>query len=249
MAYVEYLRARTSLGWHLLILAAIVALGLYFGGATFIVNDVHKPFAGTRVPLGALVPIAMFFAAIFASGVGSSLNLENQTRDLSWTKPMSRTLVAIQYQAIDVAAIAIEFTLALLGTVLVLSRLQGVPIVDETFVPQIVLGLGVAVMWFGLVQMLTAWVPRRVPQVGGILWPVSLLLIALAKAPGPLGALSRGIDLFNPLAYMSGVSYHSSTGPEDAISTLSLDERLIAVWLLAVVFCAVAVYLWPRREA
>src|SRR5665213_1459293 len=98
MVYVEFLRVRRTLKWHLGILAAVTLLVLYFGHDTnLVVNGHSEVFAGMPVPLGALSVIAAFFAAIYASSLGSSLNRENPMRDISWTKPIPRSRIALQY--------------------------------------------------------------------------------------------------------------------------------------------------------
>lgn len=250
MAYVEYLRVRRLFGWYILILAALVLLALYFGQiSTVEVQGSTKRLAGMAVPLGALVPIGMFFAAIFSSSVGSSLNRENQTRDLSWTKPLSRSLIALQFLVIDIAAVLLLFACAMLGVVLVLMRMQMVPVLGPDFVWYVILGAGVALMWYGLVQALTAWSPPGARSIPGLLWPVCLLLLALAHAPGSIGAISRAIDVVNPLSYMSGVQFSAQGAAQEVVSTLPLELRVPVVCLFALLFCAIAVYVWPRREA
>lgn len=250
MAYVEFLRARRSLTWHVGILAALTLLMLYFGSTTSVNVDGHSPlFPGMPVPVGNLTVIAMFFAAIYASSAGPSLNRENTTRDLSWTKPVPRTVLALQYILIDVAAIAIVFALSILAIVAVLLRLQMVPVFDAGFVPGAALALGVGVMWYALIQVLTFGLPPGGRSIGGILWPVAFVALGLAKVPGALGLIARAADVFNPLAYARGISDNSGPQQQPTVSALPLDERLLCVWVFAVLFCGIAIAFWPRKEA
>jgi len=86
--------------------------------------------------------------------------------------------------------------------------------------------------------------------MNGILWPVALAIGGLSHLPGPLGAVLRLVDLINPLHYLGMTT---SDGPMSAEQTLGYpmpaDERALIVWCLALGFCAIAVYVWPRREA
>ena len=235
MAYAEFLRARrSSLFWHAAIMAAVTLLILYFGTGSNIQVDGHSAlFPGMAVPLGQLSVIAMFFGAIYASSSGASLNRENATRDLSWTKPVPRTVLALQFILIDVAGIAIAFALTLVAIVAVLLRLQMVPVLDASFVPETLLALGVSVMWYALIQVLTFALPPGGRSIGGILWPVAFVLLGLASLPGPLGAIARTLDIFNPLSYASGIS-HDSGGRGAALAALPVEARLLSAWMFAV---------------
>ena len=248
MAYAEFLRTRRSLTWHVGILAALTLLILYFGNTATINVDGHSPlFPGMPVPLGQLTVVAMFFGAIYASSAGTSLNRENTTRDLSWTKPVPRTVLALQFIAIDVAAIAIVFALSVLAIVAVLLRLQMVPVIDASFVPEAVLALGVCVMWYALIQVLTFGFGPGARAIAGILWPVAFVALGVAHVPGALGAIARTIDIVNPLSYASGMSQEA--GRQAAIAAMPVDARLVCVWMFAAIFCAIAIAFWPRKEA
>jgi len=250
MVYVEFLRVRRTLTWHLGILAAITLLVLYFGHDTAVnVNGHSELFSGMAVPLGELSVIAMVFAAIYASSLGSSLNRENPTRDISWTKPIPRSLIAAQYIVTDIAAIALVFALTMVAVIIGVLRLHFVPVVDATLVPLLALGLGVSVMWYALIQLLTFWSPPGARSAGGILWPVAFVAIALAKVPGPLGTAARVLDVINPIAYMNGVISDSTGVHQQSLWQQPVEERVLIVWLFAAVFCAVVISLWPKKEA
>jgi hypothetical protein len=250
MAYVEFLRVRASLAWHAGILAVLTLIALYFGHVTDVdVDGTTHLISGTPVPIWSLATIGMFFAAIFASSQGSSLNRENATRDLSWTKPIPRAVLALQYIAIDIAGIAIMFALTMLAVALVLTRLHMPPTADASMWTLLLLGAGVPVMWYALIQLLTFWFAPGARAVGGIIWPVALLLLGLTKINGPVGAIVRAIDVINPLAYMSGVNVDAHGSHQEAVTTLPLELRPLAVWLFAAVFCAIVIALWPKKEA
>jgi hypothetical protein len=244
MVYVEFLRARRSLTWHLAIMAALTLLVLYFGNASTIhVNGIATMFPGMQVPLGALGMVGTFFAAIYASSAGSSLNRENQTRDISWTKPISRTSLALQFVLVDIAAIAIVFVLTMVAVTIVLLRLGMVPAIEQGFATEIAVFFGTSVMWYALIQVLSFWFGSGARSLGGILWPIAFVVLALTNVPGPLGAIARVINAINPLRYAPGIS--DAKGAQ----AMSLDTRALCVWFFSVLFCAIAVTLWPRKEA
>jgi hypothetical protein len=244
MVYVEFLRARRSLTWHLGIMAAIALLALYTGSPTTIhVNGYATLFPGRQVPLGALGLIGTFFAAVYASSAGTSLNRENQTRDLSWTKPISRTSLALQFVLVDIAAMAIVFVLAMVAVAIVLLRLGMVPAIEAGFAAEIAVFFGTSVMWYALIQVLSFWFGSAARSLGGILWPIAFVVLALTNVPGPIGAIARVIDTINPLRYPPGFSDAKAAQP------MSLDTRVLCVWFFSVLFCAIAVTVWPRKEA
>jgi hypothetical protein len=239
MEYAEYLHVRTSLAWHAGVLAAIVLLILALGHqTTFDVNGASKLTSGMSVPLGTLVPIALFFAAIFGSSAGGSLNREFLTHDISWTKPISRQTLALRYVLIDLAAVALVFTLTMLAVVVVLWWIRIAPLADPAFAGQLLLGLGASAMWYAIVQVLTCRLPRRGLALNWILWPVALSVDGLGRAGGLLGTIARTLNILNPLAY-----------PHDPVELVPADLRLLVVWFFAVLFCGIAIAIWSRREA
>jgi hypothetical protein len=250
MAYVEFLRARRALTWHLGILAVILLFVLYFGHSTTVTIDGSPKFlAGMGVPLSALTPIAMFFAAIYSSSAGTSLNRENLTRDISWTKPVPRTLMALQFIAIDIVAIAIVFSLTMAAVLVELYRMHFVPVFDAGFGVQLVLGLGVGVMWYALLQLMTCYFGPGARAAVGILWPVALLALGLTKVGGAIGAIAWALDIINPLAYMSGVTFDGHGPHQNSIWNLPAEQSALVVWLFSVFFLAIALAIWPRKEA
>jgi hypothetical protein len=250
MSYVEFLRVRRSLAWHAGILFAIFLVVLYFAHDSHVeVNGTARLMSGMTIPFGSLAPIGMFFAAIFASSQGASLNRENTTRDISWTKPVPRALLALRFMAIDAAGVVIAFVLTMLCVFLVLLRANIVPVADPTLGTLLVLGAGVAVMWYALIQVLTFWFGTGARAIAGILWPVALLALGLSRIDGPIGAVARAIDVINPLAYMSGVQFSSHGSAQQAVTVLPLELRPLAVWLFAAAFAAIVIALWPKKEA
>jgi hypothetical protein len=253
MEYVEFLRVRRSLTWHLGILGLLTLAVLVFGHHTSITIDdgesASRVAAGMSVPLMALAPIAMFFAAIYASTAGTSLNREFMVRDLAWTKPIARNALALRYIAVDLAAVALVYALSLLAILAALTKFGVATVADAQSFEYLVFGLGVSVMWYGLVQVTTCLLPPRGLALAGILWPVALVDVGLCRVDGTTGLVAHAVAIFNPLAYMSGVTFDGHGATEKSIWQLPADERALAVWFFAALFCAVAIAVWPRREA
>jgi hypothetical protein len=253
MEYVELLRVRRSLLWHagilIVIALAIVALGgdssIHINGTTGTTNIAP----GASFQISTLATIAGFFAAIYASSVGTSLNRESTTRDISWTKPLSRTLIALRFVLIDLAGVVVAFLIALAVLIAVLAYLHVTPVADAQAPAKLFLGAGVGVMWYGLVQLITCGFGSGARAMAGILWPVALALEGLGELRGSLGAVIRALDVFNPLAYLNNIGNGPADQAEALVGQISLATRGITVWFLAAVFCALAIAIWPRREA
>lgn len=252
MEYVEYLRVRRSLLWHagILLVLVIGIMALSHDTSVRINGDSGTAHlaAGIHIPVGALAAIAGFFAAIYASSAGTSLNRESLTRDLSWTKPLSRTLLAVHFMLVDAAGVVIAFAIAMAGALAIIVHLQMIPVVDADTAALLALDAGVGVMWYGLLQLLTCGFGPGARALAGILWPIALLLEGLGELPGNFGAIVRGLNVFNPLAYLNNLSGHPNPA-NDLMRQMPYDMRALTVWLFAFLFCAIAVYVWPRREA
>ncbi len=239
MEYVELLRVRRSLIWNAGILAVVVLGILALGNhSTINVNGGTTSLAaGAALPAGVLATIGAFLAAIYASSIGTSLNRESSTRDISWTKPVSRTMLAIRFICIDLAGVVIAYAVALILVYLTLSYLH-ISITDDGHgTAEYVLGCGVGLMWYGLLQLVTCGFGPGGRSMSGILWPIALLCQGLAHLGGPAGQVIRAIDLFNPLSYMDNITHGGA------------ETAAVTVWLFALVYCVLAVVIWPRREA
>jgi hypothetical protein len=250
MALIELLRVRRMLLWHLAILAVITLAVVAFGSRAIVdTGSGAHPLAGVRLPLGGVVPLAMFFAAIFASSAGAAFNRENATRDISWTKPVSRTVFAVRIVAIDLAAITAMYVLALGALLLMLAALGIGVYADPTLAAVLATGLGVSCMWYALINLLTCMFGPAARAVGGVLWPIALLLLGLAELGGPAGTIVRALDVINPLAYMSGVSGDATALVQTAITPAPVALRPLIVFAFTVLFSAFAISIWPRKEA
>ena len=252
MLLVALSRARRSMTWYLCILGVGLVIDLIFGhSGHIIVNNREVTDTQGSIPLSAVAIVPMFLSAMYASAAGLSLNRENSTLEIAWTKPISRTALALKYIAVNAGAIIAAYAVAWVAVAVVLVRESFVLVPDAQLVPAVALSLGVALMWYALVLVLSAPLGKGGAAVAGYLWPVAFLALALHGVPGVFGLVMRAINVINPLAYFSGVTSNddSTVGAHmTALSVLPLDERALIVWGFAIVFCAAATQVWSRRE-
>ena len=249
MEYVEFLRIRRSLAWHIGIIVVLGFVVMLVGGneASVNINGSTRVMSGMQVPLGIIASIAAFYGAIFASSAGTSLNRENETREISWTKPIPRSVLALRYIAIDLAGVAIAYVAAIVVIMLVLLRLHITPFFDGDAPVQLALGLGVGVMWYALIAVITCTLPPGARSVSGVIWAAAFGIGALTQVPGAIGTVAGVLDILNPLSYMGKSS--AAHGPFVAAQAAPAEIRTLIVWCFTAVFCAIAVTIWPRAEA
>lgn len=170
-----------------------------------------------------------------------------------FTKPISRERLALQYMAIDAAGILSAFALAcgaIFGAVAALGfmgRIYG----DTQALWIGGLGLGIAFMWYGIMQAVTASYRGKGGALVGWSWAVFGVLGFAQSATylGPIvGAGVRVINLFNPIAYFSGLVSSGRTASAQSVLGLALEPRVAIAWCIALVGCALAIRIWKRVE-
>jgi hypothetical protein len=249
MMLVEVLRQRWwTVWWAAVILAIGVVLAATAQHTTVDVNGAK--LGGIAIPTVALAPIAMFLAMIYATSSGLSLNKEGQTLALSWTKPLSRPAIALRIMAVDVAMIVAAYVVAWLVVLGVVAAANGTLVGSPQFPVMVALSLGVTLMWYALIQAITAALPTNTGIVVGLLWPGSLILSGLNGSINPtFDAVIHVLNAFNPLAYLNNVTHSAAATAETGYWQLPPSEAAAIVWALSVVLAVVAIALWQRREA
>jgi hypothetical protein len=205
------------------------------------------------IPIGLVFGVASFVALAFATIIGTSLNKENTLGGFAFTKPVSRERLALTYFAVDAASIVAAFALAvLLGIVfLAIVGILGRLYVDRTALSIAVLGLGVSVMWYGMLQALTAGMRFGAGMFIGIGWGVFSILAAVygVSELGPaFHAVVATLNYLNPLAYYTSLSMSGSDVTTSSLLGLSEPLRLVIPYTVGIVGCAVAVAGWKRVE-
>ena len=249
MLYVEFLRVRKALIWHAGILVAVAIFVMFASMNANVEVNGGVPSAPPPIPFSVIVSGAFFWGAIFASSIGTSLNREFETYVISWTKPISRQLLALQYILLDMAGVVVAFGLAGLVITLVLKHFNLELYMDERFWITLPMSLGASLMWYALVQLITAPFGPRFRSMAGILWAIAFFCLFGTNIGAGIGMLARTFDIINPLAYIDSFSMTGHDISYHAIWSMPAEWRTLFVWLWVVAFTAIVVPVWARREA
>jgi hypothetical protein len=274
MSYFYYLRARKRLIIFSSILGGLVLLNLallpfsHVGPSDFTVGvssqsssysfggiaQLHRILHTIRVPFVILVTIAAALAAIFGSAASASLSGQNRHLHFELTRPTSRRRLALMTFGMDALGVAASLVVALallLVPFAILGSLDRLDFSSESFFV-IAFGLGIAYMWYGLLQAVTVRM-RGGGAAVGISWAVFVTLSALHNLPAsivgaPIVWLIHALNIFNPIVYL-GKLFAPGYGSQGATGTASGSfEDLITVWIIALVALALAVVQRDRME-
>jgi hypothetical protein len=258
--YVERLRVTRGLGLYAAI-TGIVVFGVFGLAASSNHGTLHVSLGTTKhradIPLSFLIAIGGYCMTVFATVVGSSINTDRRT-PLVWTRPISRERLVLSYLTVDVAGILLAFAFALGVLVFVPIGLFGLlPFVrfDPGALPMTLLFGGVAFMWYGVLQGVTAWFRGPGGAVCGVSWGVFVTLVVFASTtlPPAIHAFVIALNVANPLAYVSSLRF--STGQDgmtftttSSIYALGEGWRTVVMYGLGLLGIAVAVTGWKRAE-
>ena len=247
MEYVEMLRARRVLTWYGGIVFALLALGL---ALAFKDGGPHIRMSGARpnVPFDAIVAGAAFGPMILAAFLAVCFDAEYKTAAITWTRPLSRMGIALRYLAVDAAAMIAAWLLTILAVLicLVVLGLASYITFQSNAVNVVFLAFGCAVMWYGLVVLLTALLPGRGNAIAGASWAYVLIVPGLSKIPFPaaLHQVMVALNYLNPLAYIGSIG---SSRPDSVIAG-SQGAHIAAVWVIGIAAVAIGTRLWATRE-
>lgn len=267
MQYVEVLRARRVLTWYCGILLAAVAVVVF---SIYSAHGIQGQVNGTE-RLSELLKVCAFGAMVVATCVAPGLNAESNTIAIIWTRPSSRDAIAWRYIAVDVLTIVFAYAfLAVLGVAVaaIFGALNS--IVVDAAVPIVVLnGIGCALMWYGLVTVVTARMDGRGGLISGLSWGAFIVAGGLWAVPFPplLHNVLTVLNYFNPLTYVLNIgrgseepgrmSVTTSTNGHVATHTaqahthiLNLSPELLTLiaWCFVAVTLVATVRLWSTRE-
>lgn len=273
MEYVEFLRVRRVLTIFATFVAVIAILAI----ATIIYSSIattgkdtlvgvsigdkspmesHKlsPYLqALPIPLGLLIAIASYVAIVVATVFASSLNKENDGLDFVFVKPIRREIIAMRYFATDIVGILaiFAFTIAAEFISLALSHLSHRISIDARAFWVGGLGLGVAFMWYGILQAVTATYKGKGGMIVGFSWAIFGVLTG-AGSLTVLGPIYLGIvhtmNFANPLAYLSSLASNGSTNNVGSVLGGSLEAHACIVWVIALGAMAIAAISWKRVE-
>ncbi len=258
MEYVEYLRVRKAFFVFAVIVAAVTVLivvsvfAATHGalGGHVVVNGRHvgaSEMQSPPIPLGVLLGIAGYAAVVFATICASSLNKEHDGLNFVFVKPVPRSVLALRYVAVDAAGILAAFAYALL--VIEVFPLASFGLLRDVYVDGRAwwvggLGLGVAFMWYGLLQAITVQYRGKGGTIVGFSWAFFAIMVTVPALTflGPIvGKLVFVIELFNPLAYFTAIADHPSGYLVSSILGFALETRVALVWAIAGLSIAYAV--------
>jgi len=242
------------------------ALTIYAGvvGAVFflILIPTHWPNATVHNDTNGSVPLSIlllvgFCAIIFGTAVSTSLNRENDGVEMVWTKPIARDRLAMRYIALDLAAIAVAFVVALVLAVLVFASfgMLGAIRADEGWFSTALLIFGVAFMWYGILQALTSWQTGRGAIVIGLSWATFAIVLPAflaltAHIPG-LHEIAVALNFLNPLSYLSTNNGTIHIGLSTGGSSLIPHDtwlRVAITWAFGLLGSVAAIAGWKRLE-
>jgi hypothetical protein len=254
MIYVQLLRLRKSFVIFGIIIGTLLLLGIvtsHWPGA-----EIDTGSGPHKIPLSGLLFFAAYCGIAFATAIGTSLNRENDGVEMVWTKPISRERLALLYLLCDLAAIVVATALALAAVLIGMASVGFLKylFVDAGSLKVAALGLGVAFMWYGMLQALTSWQKGgRGGMMIGISWGAAFVLMAFAagtRGNPALHALFTFINIFNPLAYFGGyvISSHASSGQLQTFVPIDTWARAALTAGFGVVWSAIAILGWKRLE-
>lgn len=274
MEYVEFLRVRRMFTIFASVVSAIAILvfasivyswfiatskghvGISFSDTSHLKHrDLNEYLQTVTIPLGLLLGIASYVTIVFATFLSSSLNKENDGLDFVFVKPMRREVIAVRYIATDIVGILAIFAFALVALEIVPLALLHV--VDRIVVDARAfwvggLGLGVAFMWYGILQAVTATYRGKGGTIVGFSWGVFGLLTGIGSITllgSTLLNIVHVLNLVNPIAYFSGILSHGKGYEIDSVLGIPLEGRVFMVWAIACVSIAIATFSWRRVEA
>ena len=273
MEYVEFLRVRRVFTIFALFVAVIMLLVIADIVFTWIQGGSISSFglsthdtshrnhsnlftysATSRVPLSILLGIASYMAIVVATQFASSLNKENDGLDYVFVKPVRRELMAMRFIAIDIGGILAIFAFTFAAELVPLALLHAVDriVIDARAIWICGLGLGVAFMWYGVLQAVTASYRGKGGTIVAFSWGIFVALAGLGYVSA-LGPIVLGVvhvlNFVNPIAYFSGIVSHVGTFDIDSVLGIPIVARVPIVWAIAFLSLAIAAISWKRVEA
>ncbi len=230
------------------------------GGSDMVQINTDEPVAA-RI----LLVIAAVIALIVGTVLSTPLAKENGDHlEVVWTKPVSRTGMALGMFAVDalgiIAAMALAIVFAIAATALFeVPRL----VFDAATLPVLALSVVMPLAWYALLTAASASMKRGRGAVLGLGWFAALvvpsLAVGLSAAPIPLfhaiGAVFNVVTLFDPIAYMH---LSANSGPGNAEPSIGFAFGVLSsppivragvLLLLLIVYSVLSLLQWRRLEA
>lgn len=202
--------------------------------------------------------ISTFVALIIATILAAPFARENDGHlEIALTKPIGRAALALETIGVDLLGILAAWVLTVVFLIVGHSIFEAPHL---AFVPGdvtiIVLGLVGVTAWYAMLCAATASLRRAFGIVLGLAWPVSAVIVLLAKLP--LGgtvigqivhAIATPLAWINPFFYLHFGPAVTVDGRPHGSLAVSPAYELPALAILAIVYLALAVWQWRRVEA
>ena len=199
----------------------------------------------------------MLLGLILATILGAPFSRENDGHlEAAFTKPVDRTVLALQTLGIDVAGIAACVALGILFSIVAQSFFE---LPHVTFGANDAIGTVMAVLlpvaFYAMLTAATASMKRGYGAVIGFAWPVALLVLIFSMIPpGDNMVLSVVHDVAWVLGFINPLNYADINSQAQTVDSYQLIgsawlRNLPVLALLAVGYSALAVFQWRRVEA
>jgi hypothetical protein len=205
--------------------------------------------------IGFLFSIVTLVGVIIATCLGAPLARENERLEVAWTKPVDRTLYALQLFGVDAVGIIASLVMMVIFSIIVMSLFQFPHLTltgDGAW--KIALSIVASVAWYAMYVAITSWMKRGVGAALGISWAVGLIVPGLALLNLNFNAVGQmfhwvfaTIAAIDPLAYL----HLAFGGGGRALGLAALDEpvKLVILVALALVYFVAGLIEWRRVEA
>jgi len=283
--YVEWLRARKRLGIFAIVLAVLDALfilafdfghfhtgvngrGLgyfYIGSGAISPSDllarnvVHDYLQRSTIPLDPFLMGASIIAFIFTISLYTSLYAQRESLHVAFTKPLSRTRLALEFFSVDLTSIAALYAyVTLLGLLVIASFGALNRLVAPN--PGAVIPIAGILLLYGWMQASTAGLRRGAGGVIAALWVAFLAVPSLMNTPiAQVNAVAHRLWLLDPLRYLGTTGDHhgvytmgSNAATPQGMPSMwvsgSYELTLLAGFGLGIAGCAIAIINWNRVE-
>lgn len=218
--------------------------------ATMMEVDTNGP-----LDVGMLVGWSALVGLIIATCLAAPMARENDRLEVAWTKPIDRTMYALQLYGADIVGIVAALIVTAVCAILIYALFQA-PHLTITAEGAWKMGISIAagVAWYGMFSALTSWMKRGHGAFLGIAWPVGLFIPGLALIPlefNPVGQVFhwvfRTISYIDPLAYLR--LELGQNGRALGLAALDDPTKLGILILLALIYAGVGLIEWRRVEA
>jgi hypothetical protein len=253
MTYPEIVRTRAALYWFCGVVASAVllealVLALHHFYPEHVILDSGQP-GPWKLPAALAFPLAGFLTMTLATVYGVSMSRFRDNAELIVTFPVTRERFAASVYSVDILALACSFAFVLVVSAVGVTLLGIWPHVDFGGDDPVwaFKSFGAVVMFYALLQAVSAWVPGRGGLVLGLSWPLIIVLESLTQITHPawIAAIFDFLTYFNPITYLGSTV---SKGAMHAALPLPLLAQAFLSWIIALAALAIAVAGYKRRE-